>query len=322
MFGEVRRVCRRGFLRIAVIGRRFRKKMSGDSKERLLVDVSSMDTTFRIPINVRSSSPTSKAASTAVERSCWIAPQVVITHERLPKLDVVTILTASKDPDLQDSNEDLAIWLADRQTAAVLDGATESFAAQRWVTIVGEQWRQETNFDLKLAQERYAQEVGELPLDWAQDQAAQRGSFTTFASVEPAKGGLKATVIGDSAILLLKNDEIRSAYPFSLPGDYTSVPDALPSRDDLLTAGLELWKSGTWIIPLEPASIDCVILATDAVAVWLLVENMEERTLRIHQARQCADNDEWAELVLAERAAGKIKSDDSTMVVLRIEIVP
>jgi serine/threonine protein phosphatase PrpC len=159
-----------------------------------------------------------------------------------------------------------------------------------------------------------------MDLSWAQHEASQRGSFTTIASIEPAPGGLNATCVGDSAIVLLRDGDIVDAFPSPDPAHYSSVPDALGSSADHLAYGRELLEVCKWTIPLEPGAVDTVVLATDAVAVWLLSGDAAVHQKRLTAINSCNSAESWEALVHTERARGHMKTDDSTVMLIDVQV--
>ena len=252
----------------------------------------------------------------------WTPTITPVTGTAVPCLSLRAGWTVCKDPELPDSNEDAAVWIPNRQAAAVFDGATESFAAKRWVSILRDGWKRAGALDLPSLQQQYADEITSMNLTWAQQQASERGSFTTLASVEPTDGGLAATCIGDSAIILIREATIVQAFPSRDPQYYSSVPDALGSHSTLLDSGQELLRLCSWTIPLDPGEIDCIALVTDAVAVWLLLDNSSSEPSRLTRTLAIDQSDDWEALVTAERAAGHMKVDDSTVLLLEVSAGP
>lgn len=241
-------------------------------------------------------------------------------HKSTPQVSLKGSWTVCKDFEHPNGNEDCFAWSPELQRAAVLDGATESFAAKKWVDIVAEDWIDKNKFELASAQAKYAEHISSLDMTWAQEQAASRGSFTTLASFEPIPGGLLATCIGDSAILLIKDSVALYGFPSMNASDYSSVPEALGSESELLSAGVELIHACTWTIPLEPGEIDSIILSTDAVAAWILTPDSGANHERIASLIGIAQVDQWRELVHQERSAGRMKADDSTFAYLTVEV--
>lgn len=269
--------------------------------------------------SVRSGGLSSYAAQNIRTQMRWRAPQTRTSTGAVPTLSLICNWTACKELEHPEMNEDAAVWSMDSQLGAVFDGATESFAAQRWVKLVSQAWLEATTFDLAILQRQYEAALRAIKLSWAQEQAAGRGSFTTLASIKAAPGGLAATCVGDSAILLVKDKRIVEAYPSMQPTDYSSVPDALSSDQELVFLGEELLESCSWTIPVESDEIDTAILATDAVAVWLLQANQVQANEHLAAVLEVGDTSAWEQLVASEREAGRMKPDDSTVMMIAVK---
>lgn len=244
----------------------------------------------------------------------WEPSQQPLVHNVVPRLSLFSTWTTSKEPG--STNEDAALWSTNFSAAAVFDGATESFAASRWVNILTKQWEANSRLDLPLAQREYEEQISQLPLSWAQSEAIHRGSFATFATIRPVSGGLMATLVGDSAIIIYKRGEITDSFPFTTSEEFTSVPDALPSSPALLEIGTTLLSRGTWTIGVSPESTSYIVLATDALAAWLLVSGVHARRQRFLEVIRCRSCETWETLVKRERRMGRMKIDDTTVMVL------
>jgi len=238
----------------------------------------------------------------------------------VPTLSLWGVWTACKDLSLPDGNEDAWVWVDVAQRAAVFDGATESFAARRWVSILTQAWEQDSAIDLEALQRQYGDAVAAMSLSWAQEDAVRRGSFSTLASIQAAPGGLYARCVGDSAILLVKDGRIVEAYPSLDPADYSSVPDALGSSSEHLNRGHSLLEACSWTIPVAPGDIDMVVLATDAVAAWLLQGNRNHTNELLAATLEIDDRAHWEHMVASERGAGRMKADDSTVLILEFKV--
>lgn len=234
-----------------------------------------------------------------------------------PSLSLLASWTVAKQVDSPTTNEDAAVWIPERHQAAVLDGATESYAAQRWVSIIVNQMQASGRIDLASAQDEYAASMSSEALSWMQAEAAQRGSFTTLATVQPTHGGLRARLVGDSAIILLSSGSVLRAYPFSDAESFSSAPEALASAPDLLDSTQRLLDECTWDIALTSA-VDTVMLVTDAIAAWLLVNDKALRRSRVQQVLGCRTDMDWADLVIRERIRAEMKTDDSTAIILEV----
>lgn len=240
------------------------------------------------------------------------------SHLNGARLSRVTLLASGsvpKDMHYPESNEDSFAWDASTQRAAVFDGATESFAARRWVEIIRQQWLIGDPKWIRNAQVAYSKDIRELNLSWAQLEAAERGSYTTLASIEVIPGGLQITSIGDSCIFLLEGSQIVGCAPYVSNGEFFASPQAISTRveNDTDTA----LNINTFILGPETLPTKQLLLATDALSQWLLVTNPRERVSRLLEA---LINGDLVTLVTEERSTGAMKTDDTTALLLGVQV--
>ena len=216
--------------------------------------------------------------------------------------------TFPKDPNFPSSNEDTFVIAPDR--VAVFDGATESFAAARWARECARHWCTGADDWLARARTAYGESIDSGPASWAQEQARQRGSFTTMAALEIRADGPYATIVGDSCVLVAHGDRIVASVPFSSAAQFTSTPTLLAS-DDVVNE-----PSPATSTPLLLRPDQLVVLATDAVACWLLDDDQDARSTRLRRLLDVRDPEGWSALVTAERATRAMKVDDATCIVV------
>jgi len=224
--------------------------------------------------------------------------------------------TVPKDLQYPESNEDAYAWDADTQRAAVFDGATESFAAKRWVSLVRNQWLSGNPRWLHLAREEYDRDIDRLNLTWAQLEAAERGSYTTLVSIEASSNGFIVTAIGDSCVFLLEGVSIIACDPYVSLGEFFASPHALSTRgqDNHVEPGNAVDLSADqFLISADVIDGRQLLLASDALAQWLMVPEPQERVSNLMNALK---NDDLETLVIAERAAGRLRTDDTTALLL------
>jgi len=125
------------------------------------------------------------------------------------------------------------------------------------------------------------------------------------------------TAVGDSCALHYSDGILQSGFPIESASDFNRTPTTLSSkgRD-------ECWKSFRFHT-LNLKEDDLLILATDAVAQWLVhEENTLEKTEVVRKDRMellCGQTAEtWPGFVHALRAADKIEDDDSTAVIIKV----
>ncbi len=260
---------------------------------------------------------------TGTPKAAWV-PKWKPVSPALPTSPTFTfglkaVWTAPKEFAHPQSNEDAATWVPEDSRAAVFDGATESFAAQRWARLLEKTWSNDPRYFLDDALLEYENHVSDSELSWMHIAAAERGSFATMAAVQAATGGLIGTLVGDSCILLVHGSRIIESFPYTTSEEFTSAPDALATAPQARENTRTALRVGRWNIPIDLGSAAQVVLATDAVAAWLLAPNEDARAAHMERAQAIASAQEWEELVVSERASGAMRVDDSTIMILNID---
>ncbi len=260
---------------------------------------------------------------TGTPRAAWVPkwqPQCpALAQGPTYRLTLVSKWSAPKEFAHPQSNEDALTCVADESRAAVFDGATESFAARRWARLLKKTWTEDPTTFLEVATREYDSHEPPSQQSWMHSAAAERGSFATMAAVQAVTGGLIGTLVGDSCILLVHGSRIIESFPYTTSEEFTSAPDALATAPQARENARTAVRVGTWNIPVELGSAAQVVLATDAVAEWLLVGDDATRRARLELAQGINDPLQWEELVVSERASGAMHVDDSTIMILNID---
>ena len=205
----------------------------------------------------------------------------------------------------------------------MLDGASDSYAARTWVKCVREGWLRTpggVSF-LESALESYAKRVKQ-PENWAKAAAFERGSFCTFLEVrfDQARMRLDIRAVGDTCVIGIdESGTLLWGFPLDSQHQFTSVPFALSS--DPLTLGKqhELILNGTHSFSITIGSVATIILATDAVAGWLLDEDRMIAHARIQEVLALRSKSEFLDLVRTERLKKTMRLDDSTIAILDVK---
>ncbi len=166
---------------------------------------------------------------------------------------------------------------------AVSDGATESSFAGIWAKQLTRSFCSKPFFTEEEAIDRidglsakWHEIVFRKPLPWFAEEKAKMGAFATFlglgifANTEGGNhsGDWHAALVGDSCLFYIHNDELLLSVPINDSDDFGNAPiliSSIPSRNKDVWNHLVL-LSGEW------ESGDLIILATDALAAWFLIE--------------------------------------------------
>lgn len=151
------------------------------------------------------------------------------------------------------------------------------------------------------------------PLPWFSQAALERGAFSSLMQVEVGGGIWTAEGWGDSCLFQLRGGQPVQILPDLKPEAFDENPFLLASvrgHDGDLVKNM-LTATGK----LEPG--DTLLLATDALACWLLTTRAWSETLR--EFMSLADEaafSVWVEELRRERG---LKNDDTTMVLVEFQ---
>jgi hypothetical protein len=216
-----------------------------------------------------------------------------------------------------DANED-AWQHSHKGVGAVSDGASVSFDSASWARLLVRRFAQHPEFDagwLDEAIAAYAQLHDRERLPWMQQAAFDRGSFASLLGIRDAGcGRIAVLAIGDSLAVLCDGNRIVATFPYEAPEEFDARPQLLstnPAENRFLDAPDAIaerqceWDLG----PLDNPAVLCV---TDALGRWILTECGAEPS-PIAKLRRIKKPRAFGRFVRAERAAGRMRRDDTTM---------
>src|SRR3990167_3467482 len=102
-------------------------------------------------------------------------------------LRLVFSATVPKDAAYPESNEDAFRYSEVDRRYAISDGASESFDAKTWATLLTERYLCEPGVSSAWAQEAVSEYKGKIDFDqlsWSKQAAYERGSFATLLGIE------------------------------------------------------------------------------------------------------------------------------------------
>lgn len=231
------------------------------------------------------------------------------------------LIQMARDPERPTEYEDAADVRTDDWpvSAAVADGATESMYAKRWAQSVAKglvdrkpttdgAFRTAVSEVRRSFQPGGSNARGDSP--WYVSSKAREGAHATALVLTLTAGGQwTALAVGDCCLFHVRGRRLHLAWPID-------SPEAFGQRPSLLSSGssserrLPNMTSGHW------ATTDRFLLATDAVAQWLL--------------RRIGDGQDWIQLLRlddeaikleleAARDAKTLRTDDVTLLLLDMD---
>lgn len=214
---------------------------------------------------------------------------------------------------------------------AVADGATESLFAKGWAQLLTNGFaidsihlariRRRENKQTYLSewlvplQKAWHEGIDWNTLPWFAEEKARNGAFATFLSLELSDSlrRWQAIAVGDSALFLVRDDRLKTAFPLSHADKFGSTAALLCSNQ---ARNHTVWKQirvkrGDW------RSGDLFLLCTDALAQWFLIE-WAAGAKPWSVLRDLNTQEEFEKLALQLRSGKSVRNDDMTVLVINV----
>jgi len=167
---------------------------------------------------------------------------------------------------------------------------------------------------LEPARRLWRRRLAGRPLPWFASEKAEQGAFAAFLGVQidAHKNGWTALAVGDCCLMQVDNVgqgmRVVEMFPLQKSSQFTMSPYLIGSRssDDSLNERIQVSKGSL-------RDGDMLLLATDAVAAWLLKQHEEGRPLWKWLYRKLSTPESFAAMVAYGRKNG-LRNDDFTLV--------
>lgn len=203
---------------------------------------------------------------------------------------------------------------------AVADGATESSFAKLWAVLLAESFVRSELADaefferLEPARRLWRRRLAGRPLPWFASEKAAQGAFAAFLGVQidAHQNRWTALAVGDCCLLQVDNVgkkmRVVKAFPLQKSSQFTMSPYLIGSRSngDRLDERIQISKGSL-------RDGDMLLLATDALAAWLLKQHEDGRPLWNWLYRKLGTPESFAAMVAYGRKNG-LRNDDFTLV--------
>lgn len=232
--------------------------------------------------------------------------------------------TVAKHTECPEDNEDVYLSAPARGRVVLCDGASESFDASSWATLLVEQTlRDGLSLDsLQRCEEGYGLVHDPAALSWSKEAAYKRGSFATlvFAQDHPDRHVVEVAAIGDSLAVWSDGTAVIATTPLTRSEQFEEKPFLLSSH-----AGSNVppcnedpdpWTTTKWTYGEQGYRL--LICMTDALGAWLLRHQERDDATAIERLLGIRDLGELVQLVDSERAAGTMRRDDTTLIIVSI----
>ncbi|WIX07566.1 hypothetical protein [Xanthomonas oryzae] len=228
--------------------------------------------------------------------------------------------TVPKHVESPDDNEDAYLTDPERGRVVVSDGASESFDALNWARLLVDRMMEE-----ELSPEAVASCLGGYEalhdasrLSWSKAAAYERGSFATLliAQDHPERNMVQITAAGDSLAVWVDGGQLLASAPYIYSEQFLEKPVLLATRLSLNATGDE--QVGTWQWGYEEQGHRLLLCMTDALGAWLLAHQEKGDQSALEALCGIREVEELVELVERERGAGRLRRDDSTLVIVSV----
>lgn len=203
---------------------------------------------------------------------------------------------------------------------AVADGATETSFAKLWAVLLAESYvRSElagAEFFARLqpARRLWRLRLAGRPLPWFASEKAEQGAFAAFLGVhiDAHNNRWTALAVGDCCLMQVddvgKKMRVLKAFPLEQSSQFTMSPYLIGSKLN--------GKPADERIQVSKGSLrdgDMLLLASDALAAWLLKQHENGRPLWKWLYRKLGTPESFAAMVAYGRKNG-LRNDDFTLV--------
>ncbi|MEX3930383.1 hypothetical protein AB4Y32_00970 [Paraburkholderia phymatum] len=223
------------------------------------------------------------------------------------------------------ANEDALALSDDGQRFALSDGASDSFNSKLWANLLANKFLDDPGLNAEwvgAALADYAAAHDLASMSWSKQAAFERGSFATLLGGEyfPEHRAVELLGVGDSVALLFEADELVCAWPLDDPERFQDRPSLLSTvarHNDFVAHG-DFRTKHVKIIQLAELRTPRLLCVTDALGEWAL-RSLRDKDSGIFDLLSLQSEEQLAELVLRERAAKRMRIDDSTLLALSFE---
>ncbi|RAS19540.1 hypothetical protein [Paraburkholderia bryophila] len=230
-----------------------------------------------------------------------------------------------KEPGSPEANEDALAIPDGSNRFALSDGASDSFDSKLWAKLLANRFVDDPGVSpawvaCALAGYEAAHDISSM--SWSKQAAFERGSFATLLGGEYLADhhAVELLAVGDSVALLIDDEQLVSAWPFDDPDRFQERPSLLSTirrHNGFLDAG-DFWTRHGTTLHLNKLNVPRLLCMTDALGEWAL-RSARDNGDGLRELASLRSEEQLAELVLRERAAKRMRVDDSTLLVLSFE---
>ena len=206
------------------------------------------------------------------------------------------------------------------------DGATQTSFSSLWAKLLVKEVVHYSPSDNKLiagvdrARKAWGEYLEGIDLPWHAIEKVKKGAFSSLLWFH-LKGGdntlntggtWKAISIGDSNLFQIRNRGTLISFPIKKSEDFGNSPHLISSK---VTLDVKLINTqrGRWILD------DQFILATDALACFLLKLTEVDADVGIEVKKNCQSKDQFSAWINNLREQKIIKNDDTSIIFIQMQ---
>jgi hypothetical protein len=200
---------------------------------------------------------------------------------------------------------------------ALSDGASISYDSGLWAQIVCDRYVRSPHVIpewLNGCISEFNAYHDRASLPWHKEAAFDRGSFASLLGVTFADAAIQVEAIGDSIAVLCDGTTRTDSFPYRAPEQFAQAPILLSTdlakNPFFSNSGLTSEYVCSW--PLEGVQSPRLLCMTDALGQWLLASEDADATAQLFSLES---DEAFAAFVVTEREAGRLKRDDTTLLV-------
>lgn len=248
-------------------------------------------------------------------------------------MKILKSLTAPKESDHPEANEDFFFWEANGKACAMSDGASDSFDSRGWARILCQAFTQIYNqvtaprlddkcltLVLSVARPFFEKQLKAATTSWSKQLAASRGSFASLLGVIEEPRQVSIVAVGDTVALWIDSRRQLRSFIVRKSAEFAKNPILLGSehKTDSLLFGNEHNRWGFITIPKAEMQPKKLFLMTDALGHYILTQYEKNKPLPLDLLSGMKES-EFESWVLAQRQSGGLHKDDTSFAMLSFD---
>lgn len=238
--------------------------------------------------------------------------------------NVVVIFEASiaKELEYQIENEDSYSYSVENNIVTLSDGASQSFDAKRWSTIITNNIHEPiTDMGSWIARiiSQYESSYKKEEFNWIQQLSYKKGSYATllFLHYDVIKHRVNIIGIGDSVAVLLNGNNFVQSYPYKESHQFAANPVLLSTIQDHNNQILDNRDTIEHSMELNGVNDPHILCMSDAIAKWAFQKH-EEGYNPWKLLSEFESINQFTSMVVKERANKSMRIDDTTIIHLKV----